>query len=40
MFLLPVIKKVTQQVMVTILAILEIAGLPRIEEGKSDGNKE
>ena len=36
MFLLPVIKKVTQRVMVTIFSILEIVGLPRIEDKKAD----
>jgi len=39
MFLLPVIKKVTQRVMVTIFSILEIVGLPRIEDGKADEGK-
>jgi len=39
MFLLPVIKKVTQRVMVTIFSILEILGLPRIED-KKDNDKE
>ena len=36
MSLLPVIKKVTQRVMVTIFSILEILGLPRIEDKKDD----
>ncbi len=36
MFLLPVIKKVTQRLMVTIFSILEIVGLPRREDKKAD----
>ena len=40
MFLLPVIKKVTQRVMVTIFSILEIVGLPRIEDKKADEGEE
>ena len=39
MFLLPLIKKVTQHVMVTIFSILEIVGLPRIEDRESDEKK-
>lgn len=39
MFLLPVIKKVTQRVVVTIFSMLEILGLPPIED-KKDNNKE
>ena len=37
---LRVIKTVMQHLMVTILGILELVGLPRIEDEKSDEKKE